>query len=52
MSFLHFLKKLILHFNVQMNIMTVLKRKRTDLILKIRHWRSESDLVSGTPEEM
>lgn len=31
--------------------MTVLKRKRTDLILKTRY-RSESDLVSGTPEEI
>lgn len=31
--------------------MTVLKRKRTDLILKTRY-RSESDLISGTPEEI
>lgn len=32
--------------------MTVLKRKRTDLILKTRYRRSESDLISGTPGEI
>lgn len=31
--------------------MTVLKRKRTDLILKTRYRRSESDLILATPED-
>lgn len=44
--------KVILQFKVQQNKITVLKRKITDLILKTRYRRSESDLILTTPEEI
>lgn len=47
-----FFSKVILQFKVQQNKITVLKRKRTDLILKTRYRRSESDLILVTPEEI
>lgn len=47
-----FFFKVILQFKVQQNKITVLKWKRTDLILNTRYRRSESDLILATPEEI
>lgn len=47
-----FFFKVTLQFKVQQNKITVLKRKITDLILKTRYRRSESDLILVTPEKI